>query len=148
MEPGPSAPPVFGDADLSNCEREPIQFAASIQPHGALLVVGESGLKIIQASGNASSFLGLDCEVLGQPLDALGGDLAASITPHLDAPLDKVPIAVRCHLGDPFFAFDGLVHRPDAGGLSLKTVPQLQSESPPWVVVPYRLPAASKTRLE
>ena len=28
--------PAFGEADLSNCEREQIHLAGSIQPHGAL----------------------------------------------------------------------------------------------------------------
>ena len=34
-------PPAFGQADLSNCEREQIHLAASIQPHGALLLLRE-----------------------------------------------------------------------------------------------------------
>jgi chemotaxis family two-component system sensor kinase Cph1 len=35
--------PAFGQADLSNCEREPIHLAGSIQPNGALLVAREAG---------------------------------------------------------------------------------------------------------
>ena len=31
--------PAFGQADLTNCERELIHLAGSIQPHGALLVL-------------------------------------------------------------------------------------------------------------
>lgn len=55
---------AFGEADLSTCEREQIHLAASIQPHGALLVVREPELVVVQASANAARFLGIDGEVL------------------------------------------------------------------------------------
>lgn len=45
--------PAFGKADLTNCEREQIQFAGSIQPHGILLVLREPTLEIIQEIGRA-----------------------------------------------------------------------------------------------
>ncbi|MBP6766634.1 MAG: GAF domain-containing protein [Reyranella sp.] len=109
--------PAFGEADLSNCEREQIQFAASIQPHGALLVVSEPERIIVQASENAAEFLGLDASPVGLPLGDLPGDLGRSIRPHLDDPLHKIPRAVRCTVGRPAAAFDGLLHRPPAGGL-------------------------------
>ena len=54
-----SVSPAFGQADLSNCEREQIHLAGSIQPHGALLVVREPELIVIQKSANAASLLGL-----------------------------------------------------------------------------------------
>ena len=31
--------PAFGQADLTNCERELIHLAGSVQPHGVLLVL-------------------------------------------------------------------------------------------------------------
>jgi two-component system, chemotaxis family, sensor kinase Cph1 len=49
--------PAFGQADLSNCEREQIHLAGSIQPHGAVLVLREPDLLVVQASDNASDFL-------------------------------------------------------------------------------------------
>ena len=45
----PLEQPAFGSANLTNCERELIHLAASIQPHGVLLVVGESSQLIDQA---------------------------------------------------------------------------------------------------
>ena len=51
--------PAFGQADLSNCEREQIHLAGSIQPHGALLLMTEPDLVVVQASNNAAEFLGL-----------------------------------------------------------------------------------------
>ncbi len=58
-------PPAFGAADLSNCEREQIHLAGSIQPHGALLVVRESDQVIVQASENAAANLKLEMTLQG-----------------------------------------------------------------------------------
>jgi light-regulated signal transduction histidine kinase (bacteriophytochrome) len=108
--------PAFGQADLSNCEREQIQLAGSIQPHGALFVVRESDGLIVQASANAAAFLNLD-GVVGRKLDDLQGDLAQRIRPLLADPLEKIPVAVRCSAGRPAETFDCLLHRPPQGGL-------------------------------
>jgi light-regulated signal transduction histidine kinase (bacteriophytochrome) len=113
----PSAVPAFGEADLSNCEREQIHLPASIQPHGALLVVRESDFTVVQASANAADFLGIGGGLIGKRLDAIAGNLASSIRPHLDDPLHTTPVAVRCRIGEPARAFDGLLHRPPVGGL-------------------------------
>ncbi|TDH58714.1 PAS domain-containing sensor histidine kinase [Dankookia rubra] len=113
-----SAPPAFGQADLSNCEREQIHLAASIQPHGALLLLEEPALAVVQASANASAMLGT--EVLGRPLAALGGDVAARIAPLLRQPLDAIPAAMRCTVSAGALAFDALLHRPAGGGLILE----------------------------
>ena len=109
--------PAFGEADLTNCEREQIQFAASIQPHGALLVVSEPERVIVQASENAADFLNLAASPVGLPLGDLPGNLGRSIRPHLDDPLHKIPRAVRCRIGRPATDYDCLIHRPPAGGL-------------------------------
>ncbi|CAN5845963.1 hypothetical protein BH11PSE3_BH11PSE3_11660 [soil metagenome] len=124
----PSPTPAFGQADLSNCEREQIQFAASIQPHGALLVVREPGRFIVQASDNAASFLNLANDtVIGLALDDLPGDLVSRIRPHLGDPLHRIPRAVRCRIGQPAAEFDVLLHRPPDGGL----VVELERAGPP-----------------
>jgi chemotaxis family two-component system sensor kinase Cph1 len=113
------ATPAFGKADLSNCEREAIHLAGSIQPHGALLVVSEPDHRVIQCSANAADFLNLK-KVLGQPLADLDGDLLVRILPHLDPTLQGLPIAVRCRIGCPAADFDGLLHRPPEGGLVIE----------------------------
>ncbi len=109
--------PAFGQADLSNCEREQIHLAGSIQPHGALLVVREPDLVVVQASVNAASFIGLDGEIQGRTLAQLGGTLAERIVPHLVEPLRALPTAVRCNVGPSRLIVDGLLHRPPQGGL-------------------------------
>ena len=113
------ATPAFGKADLSNCEREEIHLAGSIQPHGALLVVSEPDHLIIQASANAADFLKLK-QVIGVSLADLDGDLLFRILPHLDPTSQGMPIAVRCRIGSPSAEFDGLLHRPPAGGLIIE----------------------------
>ena len=115
-----SPTPAFGESDLSNCEREQIHLAASIQPHGALLVVREPDHVVVQASANAADFLDLRREVLGRSLDDLEGDLAARIRPHLSDPLHTIPIAVRCRVGGRGSGFDCLLHRPPGGGLVIE----------------------------
>ena len=113
------ATPAFGKADLSNCEREEIHLAGSIQPHGALLVVSEPDHRVIQASANAAEFLNLK-QVIGMALADLDGDLLVRILPHLDPTAQGMPIAVRCRIGSPSAEFDGLLHRPPAGGLVIE----------------------------
>ena len=113
------ATPAFGKADLSNCEREEIHLAGSIQPHGALLVVSEPDHRVIQASANAAEFLNLR-QVIGMPLAELDGDLLLRMLPHLGPTSQGLPIAVRCRIGSPGADFDGLLHRPPAGGLIIE----------------------------
>ncbi len=115
--------PAFGQADLTNCEREPIHLAGSIQPHGALLVAREPDLFIVQASANAAGFLGLTSSPIGRSLAGLGGDLHRRLVPHLSADLHAIPAAIRCTAGPHAAEFDVLVHRPPAGGLIVEFEP-------------------------
>ena len=108
--------PRFGEADLSNCEREQIHLAGSIQPHGVLLVLRDPDFVVVQASENASAMLGVG-DVLGRSVAELGGDLAESIAPHLGLPMTHPPFAVRCAIGPEGRSFDVLLHRPPQGGL-------------------------------
>ncbi len=115
--------PAFGQADLSNCEREQIHLAGSIQPHGALFVVSEPQHQIVQTSINAAAFIGLPGEVLGLPVTDVLGDLWKTIEPHLSEPLTAVPLASRCRVGRPAREFDSLIHRLPGGGLVVELEP-------------------------
>ena len=112
--------PAFGQADLTNCEREQIHLAGSIQPHGALLVVDERDFSIVQSSVNAPEFLGLKGDVLGLKLSALGGDLLDRIRPHLGDTNDHIPFGVRFEIGRQKAIFDAMIHRPPSGGLVIE----------------------------
>ena len=118
--------PAFGEADLTNCERELIHLAGSVQPHGVLLSVREPGLLVMQASANAKALLRRPVEsLLGQALTALGGDLAEKVAriagePHLDE-----PVPLRCELvvdGAPA-RFEGVVHRVPGQALVVEIEP-------------------------
>ena len=115
-----SPAPAFGQADLTNCEREQIHFAGSIQPHGALLVVREDDLVVVQASANAAEFLGLDAPALDQRLCDITGDLCDRMRPSLGPSIAQVPIGIRFSAGDYGPLFDATIHRPPAGGLVIE----------------------------
>lgn len=123
----PVPTPAFGQADLSNCEREQIHLAGSIQPHGALLVLREPDFLVVQASVNVEDFLNFKQPILGRLLDSLDGDLSQRIRPHLKDPLHEIPRAVRCRIGAPAVEFDVLVHRPVDGGIVI----ELERAGPP-----------------
>ena len=63
------------DADLNNCDREPIHIPNSIQPHGVLLAVSADEYTILQVSLNAGEILGREPQqLLQQPLEELVGE--------------------------------------------------------------------------
>ena len=81
------------NVDLSNCDREQIHLINAIQPHGVLWVLEEATLKIVQASANSISFLGLPgAEVPGQTLDNL---LTADAIQTLKAQLDSTELTLN-----------------------------------------------------
>ena len=62
------------NVDLSNCDREQVQFCNAIQPHGLLLVLDEPDFTIRRASANTNSLLGLTPnELLRQSIDRVLG---------------------------------------------------------------------------
>jgi two-component system, chemotaxis family, sensor kinase Cph1 len=50
--------------DLSNCDREQIQFAGAILPHGVLLVLRQPECTIVQASQNTGTLFGIEAKAL------------------------------------------------------------------------------------
>ncbi|MES2974260.1 MAG: GAF domain-containing protein [Pseudomonadota bacterium] len=118
--------PAFGQADLTNCERELIHLAGSVQPHGVLLAVQEPGLKIVQVSANAAALLGMAAdELLGAHISLLGPELQACITRvALSADLAD-PAPLRCHLPSrgKDAGFEGTVHRVPGGHLLVEIEP-------------------------
>jgi two-component system, chemotaxis family, sensor kinase Cph1 len=118
--PNRSVPvPAFGQADLSNCEREQIHLAGSIQPHGALLLISSTERRILQASGNAREFLKLDSDPLGCAIDSIGGDVSSQIAKLDPADLSGTPTPIRCRIRRGS-EFDVLVHALPEGALVLE----------------------------
>ena len=116
--------PAFGQADLSNCERELIHLAGSVQPHGILLVFSEPDLRVVQLSDNVFDVLGLaPGELLGQPLAVLGDDLREMVLRLRHQADLREPVALQCSAGPGSRRFEGGLHRLPGGGLVLELEP-------------------------
>ena len=75
----PTHPQEPTTLDLTACDSEPIHLVDCVQPHGALLVLAELDLKVVQASANARSILHCpESEVLGQLAENLFSDSSTS----------------------------------------------------------------------
>ena len=111
--------PGFGEADLTNCEREQIHLPGSIQPHGALLVLKEPSLEIERASVNAAEFLGVaSTPLIGQSVEAIGRELATALERVSEERSFEAPHVVTVRLdGARDNLFDCVVHRPTVGQL-------------------------------
>jgi chemotaxis family two-component system sensor kinase Cph1 len=120
--------PAFGQADLSNCERELIHLAGSVQPHGLLLVLHGPDLTVVQLSSNTAAHLALaPAELLHRPLQAVLPLLAHKLQPLIQEPLTE-PLPFQCELsvrGQPRL-FDGALHRQQ-GCLLLELEPVQQT---------------------
>ncbi|WP_127996341.1 GAF domain-containing protein [Piscinibacter defluvii] len=119
--------PAFGQADLTNCERELIHLAGSVQPHGLLLTLQEPALTVLQASANVAGLLGAQPgDLLGRSLRELGAEVDATVRelardPQLGelAPL-RTTLTVR---GTPQ-VFEGSLHRVPGQGLVVELEPE------------------------
>jgi chemotaxis family two-component system sensor kinase Cph1 len=80
------APTDAESIDLTSCDREPIRFPGSIQPHGFLLTM-TADLSVLQASDNLHAWTGATAaSALGKPLHAvIGAAAAAALGPELAA---------------------------------------------------------------
>jgi two-component system, chemotaxis family, sensor kinase Cph1 len=118
--------PAFGQADLTNCEREQIHLAGSIQPHGLLLALTPDTVQIEQASANAAPMFGVAPDaLLAQHIGSVGGTLAEQILRILadDFAADPVPIRCTAGVGAAERAFEGAVHRLSGGPLIVELEP-------------------------
>ncbi len=82
--------PAFGQADLTNCERELIHLTGSVQPHGLLLVLDGLGpqARVLHASANAG-------QLIGRPTSSLAGLALADLPPALPMALQQVAAQAR-----------------------------------------------------
>lgn len=109
--------------DLTSCEQEPIHIPGHVQPHGALLVLAEPDLRVLQGSANLAAHSGVELSaILGAPLSARFDDVAREVAAALaqPEPSDHNPLSLT--LGGA--AYDGLVHRQD-GVVILELEPSL-----------------------
>lgn len=103
--------------DLTDCDREPIHIPGLIQPHGALLVLQEPDLTIIQVSANTFELIGHPPQdLLGKPLSALlAPKQIATIRQCLSGDFEHVnPLDISIKRAAKLLRFDGIVHRQNA----------------------------------
>ena len=141
-------PPAFGEADLSNCDREQIQHPGSIQPHGALLVLEAAAPRILQASANVRDVLGFGAdELIGRSIEVLGGDLPAQVWTRVLAGVRATPRPLRGYIERDGIrrGFEALIHRNGADAVILELEPVDLAEAVLLARdLPQRLPAAVK----
>ncbi|WP_088888826.1 ATP-binding protein [Leptolyngbya ohadii] len=112
--------------DLTNCDREPIHIPGLIQPHGVLLVLEASTLKIIQVSNNTGEWLGRSPEdLLGQLLSMLLDEKQMiAIEQCLAGEFESLnPLDLCIRRGSEWICFDGIVHFHD-GVVLIELEPQ------------------------
>ena len=102
------------NANLTNCDREPIHIPNLIQPHGVLLVVWSAEWKILQVSLNTEQILGIKPEdLLDKPLtQLLGESQTTAIQSCLREDFEHCnPVPIAIERGKEVVTFDGIVHR-------------------------------------
>jgi len=100
--------------DLTNCDREPIHIPGLIQPHGALLVLEEPNLNIIQVSSNTEAIIGrLPEALLGKPLSVLLSSKQIQLIRQCLSDDSEIinPIHLSIKLVNKLLHFDGILHR-------------------------------------
>jgi chemotaxis family two-component system sensor kinase Cph1 len=143
--------PAFGQADLTNCDREPIHVPGSIQPYGVLLALDPRELTIEQVAGDTQRVFGLDARaLLGVPLDGILGTAVAARIADIASRDGELP---RSHVlsgvmqtGDGM-AQDAIVHLSD-GVAILDLVPRIAEDEEPLAIVQGMLASTRGIRSE
>lgn len=104
-------------ADLTNCDREPIHIPGAILPHGVLVVVDPDSFNVLQVAGDTKALLGIGHD------EMLGQSLGTMLRPDQMEILRRVntvhALAKPRHLLDPVLRFipdqalDVSIHRID-----------------------------------
>jgi len=106
-----------GEVNLTNCDREAIHLSGQIQPHGVLIVIKESELKIVQISENTDFFFGIPASsLINQPLQKLfpQSQIDILVPLLLEENLEIVnPIKLTSKINNKKHFFECVVHRSD-----------------------------------
>lgn len=95
--------PAYPEADLTNCDREPIHIPGAIQPHGVLLSLTADLREVVTASANCAELLGIPVTtVIGSSLgDLLGPSVAAAVASRSVEGSANEPLVVRLEVLPP-----------------------------------------------
>ncbi|MEM8804620.1 MAG: ATP-binding protein [Cyanobacteria bacterium P01_G01_bin.38] len=140
------------DVNLTLLKQPAIHTLSQIQPHGALLVLREPSLEILQVSDNTlQTFNRLPDEVIGQRLDDLLDPFQMDLVQrglvyeNLDL-MNPTKLWIR-RVGDDYGVFDAVFHRSPDGFLVIELEPALTHENIPFLSF-YHLARASISQLE
>ncbi len=112
--------PRFGQANLTNCERELIHLPGSIQPHGILVVIAEPQFVITQVSRNVETLLGIAAvDLIGRELAVFGQSMLSGVAQLASAgPLiEPMPLIGDLVCNGRQIPVEGMVHRSINGDL-------------------------------
>ncbi len=118
--------------DLTPGDREPIHIPGAIQPHGALLLIRESDLTIVQVSANTAALLGREPEeLLNTPLNGLlGTPQVETLSACLDGEFNSInPLHLMIPHAQQAQRMDGMIHRTEAGVILELEPAQLEEET-------------------
>ena len=139
------------DANLARLKQPNIHTLTQVQPHGALLVLKEPELTVLQASCNVYKLFKRTAEsLLGQPLEAILDDYQVDrfrrglAYENLDM-MNPSKVWVR-RGGDDYGVFDAIAHRSADGFLVLELEPASMQENIPFLAF-YHLAKASINQL-
>ncbi|MCA3264170.1 MAG: GAF domain-containing protein [Telmatospirillum sp.] len=109
--PGQSPP------DFTNCDREQIHIPGAILPHGAMLVIDNATLEVLQIAGDTAGLLGVaHADLLGRSIADI---FKAQQVEHLRALCANLPLLRPRHMLDPQMRvaadlpLDASLHRSD-----------------------------------
>lgn len=93
--------PAYPQADLTNCDREPIHVPGAIQPHGVLLCLDADLVEVVTVSANTDTMLGVPADLalhVGLP-ELLGIDAAAAIAERVASGVTAEPLVLHLDEG-------------------------------------------------
>lgn len=138
--------------NITSLKEAPIHLSSQIQPHGILLVLEESELKILQTSNNTLDVFGISPEKMVEKklehlidsyqLEKIKSGLSEQNLDFINP--TKMWIKKK---GDDYTVFDAIFHRNTEGFLILELEPAISQENIPFLSF-YHLARASINRLE
>ena len=140
------------DISLTGLAEIPIHTTNQIQPHGVLLTLRETDLKILQVTTNITDILSINpSQILEKSLEDLLDpfQIKQIKTGLLEDSIDFInPSKIWMRKkGDDYAVFDAIFHRNPQGILILELEPALSQENIPFLSF-YHLARASINRLE
>lgn len=127
----PAPPPATPLPDLLACDREPIQVPGSVQPHGAMLVLAQDTLEIVQSAGGTRRCLGEDAGQLSGRTAAMffSSEHCAKIAALRSAPINPSrPVHLFNHTNSAN-GFTSSVTGHHTGGLIILELEESHDES-------------------